>query len=208
MSSKAKQTHDEMSERPRYKITGPNHYPIMQIPHPPGTEFFHDGWLQNRGYGVEPLNEPARRIFDYQQRVGITGWLPRTPRNSDFGRIFLPDPAVHDPSSNFVRVVSDNEALPNMPRYQAQAAIDESQLPRGMRFPHRKIAAGEVVAIIGWPDGLWDFAPANAEERAVVSYYDENKDHPRLPSSPWCAFHRKIFLPKLPVQIRQRPAAA
>jgi hypothetical protein len=186
----------ELSATPRYKIVGKYWLGVLGIAHPPGSEFKTMGWPP--AGELEALNEPARRILDFQKIHQFDAFKPDSPFDVKLGRYFLPEPG-RDHRVESVRIVPADRVLSNMPSYRARRNIPDEQYAEPRRFPHRNIAKGDLIAVLTWPRMLWpaDFEPANAEAEAVIAYFGEAGEHPYLLPSPWCHFHRAVFLPDL-----------
>lgn len=167
---------------PRYRNAAPHLISVGSMLIRAGDEFDFAGWPPLGK--VEALNEPARRIIEYRTKLKNDPFCPASPRNDIAGGIFLP--AVCELGAS-LRVV--DPAPDGAPLYRATA---ETQCGH-----HRKVAEGETVAVLGWPSNHC-LEPANEAAERVKAYYEENRDHPRLFSAPWCEYRRELVLPDLP----------
>lgn len=212
MNAKATTTpaDDELSEVPRYRTVGVEWSAVNGLAAPPGTIFearFWPRWPLTSTTNLEGENEPARRILQYIKRFQFVTPPVESLWSEEHGRYLLLEPA-DDYRSTIVRPVPEAEAFPNMPRYRALVTFPHRMFGDQL-FAHRTVTAGETFALVTWPRRLSarQFEPANDEAEQVLDYWNANSDHPRLALSPWCWFHRAIFLPELTVRRRQPEAA-
>lgn len=189
-------TTDEMAQQPRYRVSGPDPIAVFGIPEQPGYEFNHaNAWPPNSGNGVEPVNEPARRILAWWKAHVFDAFKPDTPVSH--GRYYLPG-ATADPRSQLITLVSPDRVLSSMPAYRSLRGYQHSIWDPVRRFP-RSIEIGETIVTLRWPTfETGEFEPANPAAEAVTAYFEANATHPRLLASPWCEFAMDLFLPDLP----------
>ena len=200
--TKARTDAPDLTAPPLYVVTA-DWVAVLGIPHPKGAKFTSPGWPMN---GVAPLNESARRIFDYWKIHQHNAFRPGALIDSDLGTIFLPA-AYFDPRSVSLRALEPGHELPGMPLYR-MGDNAPGWMQQDPRFPHYKPQPGDVFAILSWPGRLDGLEPANAEAGAVVSYFDANRANPKLKPAPWCEYRRALVLPPLPEMPKARNAPA
>jgi hypothetical protein len=201
---------DNLNVVPRYRTSGKEWVAVNGIPSPPGTEFeakYWPMWPLTTLPRLEAVNEPARRIMAYIDKFRMGYPVVDHLWSEQYDRYWLPEPA-DDYRSAMVRVVAEENVLPGMPQYRSLAKFNDGPLVPDRPFPHRVVKVGDIITVLTWPARLshHEFEPANREGELVWDYFERNKTHPALEQSPWCWFHRAIFLPDLPSVRRQEAA--
>jgi hypothetical protein len=186
-----------MTEAPRYRITAA-WLAVNGIPTPKGKEFESNGWPQNGGAGVEPVNETARRVLAHQRAHNS---LPASPYDSEYGRTLLMAAQGFDASAPRLVAVAPDDELPNMPAYRV-VAVPMSGLGGGSRWSGREVRKDDTICYLHWPFPGTLLEPANKIAKQVADYLAANATHPKILGAPWDFFSRSVFLPELPRNTR------
>jgi hypothetical protein len=196
-----------MTEVPRYKTVHPDTF-VNSVQHRAGVEIKHTGWPGGKGISVAgapaephltPVNEAAQKIFDYHAKRRHQLGFPDSPIDHQTGRVYLPATFHAGPRGRqFPSITPPPNASAAMPRYEFRGY--------DTLFGHSTVTRGDVVVFLAWPHIEFMLTPVNATATAIASYYDENCDHPRLPSSPWNLYDDAPYLPLLPARARTAPA--
>ena len=151
----------------------------MNMPARTGTVVEFLGWPDL--LHMEPTNEPARRIYKFQKAHQFDSAKPPVPHDPIGGAIYLP-----------VLVDGYREgknATPEMPRYIARN--------RNVDLRSRVIPVGMEFAWVSWPIFGIEASQRTSGTCRRISRC-ANREHPRLPISPWNDFDDTLWLPDLP----------
>jgi hypothetical protein len=212
-----------MTEAPRYRIR--HDVLVHAIPYRTGAEITWNGWpagtsivgANNLGEPhLDPINEPARRIFAYYTKHRHSPGFPATPTDRRTGRFYLPAHFHRDGrAKRFPAAVPDGEATRKMPRYLSTLGglilpTDDmhAKNAHGVMFGNRIVEPGTEITFLAWPAIDFRLEPANDVARAIAIYYDVYAEHPELPIAPWDFFTGAPFLPELTNEVhdaRGRP---
>lgn len=165
-----------LNEIPKYRMLKAGHYDGMF--RGAGYVTSHQGWPPAN---AEPLNEAARRMMSYPFRT----WSFRSssPYIGEEKMIFCPGVPpgfeVRD-----IQPVPVKDVRPGMPRYDRNDGSDP-------------------VYWLGWPQPDW--TALNEEAALVLAYYARFRDHPHLPTSPYCYYREGLRLPELSTHRKMTP---
>lgn len=191
-----------MTEKPRYRITAEGGEMLLSgLLWPLNSEVAWVGWPTAK---MAPLNEPAKRIFQFWERWRGDGQIVgrfKPPTSSIANAIVLATPATigrrerrpNDtwPSARIPDVPKPREIFPGMPEYE---------IASDAWYGADILAAGSKVVCCAWPTERHLLKPANDPAMAVASYFAEFEKHSDLLPGSWDEFSRAVVLPDLPRQ--------
>ena len=179
----------QMDQPPRYELISPDDREFVTFNCMPArvgrvVDFF--GWPEIRT--MKAVNEPARRIYEFAKIHQFNNARPLTPQDAIGGAIYLPV---------LVGGYREGQAVTTgMPRYIAPN--------HNFELRGRFVPMGQEFAWVAWP--AFGLESANEAAARVVDYLEANREHPRLPLSPWNDYDNSLWLPDLP-EIRRGPGA-
>lgn len=189
-------------EQPRYRTT--KYTFVDGAPYYANSEVVFLGWPKAE-FHLEPINEIAERIAAYHGKHRLEPFLPKSPRDSKTGNIYLPAYVPAGPRSMAWpnAIVSESDARPGMPRYRVTSsdgfAVGSTVIPAGTEF-----------AYLWWPEEAMGLEPVNDAARAVVAAYEEIAARKMsITDCPWNEYDGSLWLPKMqPMRERAKAAEA
>jgi hypothetical protein len=161
-----------------------------------GRTLDHVGWPKVSSGKLEPVDEDARRIVDYFEAHRGDAAMRSSPYDPAHGRIYLPH-YLAQPSGDRLPPLP-SEPIEGAPKWRTRWQLV---------FGKQTVPIGSLIEWCAWPCDDLNLEPANEVAEEIAAYYASHKNHPGLPSSPWCDFQRAPFLPELP-PIRPKKYAA
>jgi hypothetical protein len=156
----------------------------------PGATAVWSGWPSKEMRGVQPVNEPARKIYDWYVRHVDHGPIPASPYSNKHARYLLPavlDLPVAPVGDQLPTFVAPVVEMPGMPRWRSWTDV---------RSGARVVPRGQEFIFLGWPASVFlDASNAPAEE--VQAYWRYALHHPAREPAPWDEFSDSLFMPQL-----------